>query len=198
MKPLATYSRPEHYTNGVFVPEQEMQIVYDDHIESPRSPGEFDNMSHMVCFHKRMVLGDTDHGLSHNDFGSWDELEQYLIDERGAYLIYPLSIYDHSGVTIFIGPPRDQWDSGYVGFVYVTKDDILHEYGEITPETKQLAKQVIEGEVETYDQYLRGEVYGYEIFENGDFYDSCWGFYGDYRDIPAAVWGEGACHEVDC
>lgn len=198
MKPIAKYVRDAHYEGGAFISEQQMKIYYHDDIASPRSPGEFSNMAHMVCFHNRMTLGDSDHGINPNEFESWDELERYLIEERGAYLIYPLSIYDHSGVTIFIGPPRDQWDSGQVGFVYVTKDDILHEYGEVTPETEARAKQVIEGEVETYDRYLRGEVYGYEIYENGKFYDSCWGFYCDYEEIPAEIWGEGTYHEVDC
>jgi hypothetical protein len=198
MKPIAKYVRDAHYEGGAFIPEQQMKIYYHDDIASPRSPGEFSNMAHMVCFHRRMMLGDADHGINPDSFTSWSELEQYLINERGAYLICPLSIYDHSGVTIFIGCPSDPWDSGQVGFVYVTKDDILHEYGEVTPETERLARRVIEGEVETYDRYLRGEVYGYEIFENGKFYDSCWGFYCEPKEIPAEIWNEGTYREVNC
>lgn len=198
MKPIAKYVRDAHYEGGAFIPEQQMKIYYHDDIASPRSPGEFSNMAHMVCFHRRMMLGDADHGINPDDFGSWEELEQFLINERGAYIICPLSIYDHSGVTIFIGPPRDQWDSGQVGFVYVTKDDILHEYGEVTPETERRARQVIEGEVETYDRYLRGDVYGYEIYENGKCVDSCWGFYCDYEEVPAEIWNEGTYREVNC
>jgi hypothetical protein len=41
----------------------------------------------------------------------------------------------------------------------------------------------LEGEVETYDQYLRGEVYGYVVKQkvNGEWeeVDSCWGYYGE-------------------
>jgi hypothetical protein len=52
------------------------------------------------------------------------------------------------------------------------------------------AIKYLEGEIETYDDYLRGNVYGYileELVEDGDPEDkndweeieSCWGFYGD-------------------
>jgi len=44
-----------------------------------------------------------------------------------------------------------------------------------TKSLKNKALKIAQGEVETYDQFLRGEVYGYKIDEDGD---SCWGFYG--------------------
>jgi hypothetical protein len=198
MEPVKTFVRDEHFKNGIFVPEQEMRIFYDEDVVSPRSPHEFSNMTHMVCFHGRMELGDQDHGLTSDRFGSWTDLETYLIEEEDAYLIYPLSIYDHGGVTIFIGQPTDPWDSGQVGFVYVTKADILHEYGKLTPETEALAKRVIDSEVETYDRYLQGTVYGYKIYENGVFVDSCWGFYCDPEEIAEDVWGRGTFHEGNC
>lgn len=57
----------------------------------------------------------------------------------------------------------------------------------------QTATNVLQGEVETYDQYLTGQVYGYRLFkitepdfdpdsddpeDFGDEKDSCWGYYG--------------------
>ena len=196
MEPIERFMRDAHFEKGVFVEKQEMRIFYHDDIESPRSPDEFDNLSHMVCFHGRHALGDKDHGIDMNRFSSWVALEQYLIHEMGAHLIYPLSIYDHSGITIFIGTPNDPWDSVQVGFVYVTKQDIIDEYGEVTPITEAIAKRVIEGEVEIYDRYLQGMVYGYEIYENDEFYDSCWGFYCNPDEIADEIWGKGAYHEL--
>lgn len=54
----------------------------------------------------------------------------------------------------------------------------------LTDETwRKRAIEVMEGEVEVYDQYLRGEVYGYTLYEQEDGewveQESCWGFYGD-------------------
>ena len=74
------------------------------------------------------------------------------------------------------------WDSGQVGFIYCThkqlKDDGI---------PVEQAKQILLGEVETYDQFLRGDIYGFVITakcekcgqEKDDPEDSCWGFYGD-------------------
>ena len=48
---------------------------------------------------------------------------------------------------------------------------------------RKRAIEIMEGEVEVYDQYLRGEVYGYTLYEQEDDEwteeDSCFGFYGD-------------------
>jgi len=56
----------------------------------------------------------------------------------------------------------------------------------------EMAKGVggyLNGEVETYDQYLRGDIYGFilskkcsDCGEKGDSIDSVWGFYGDDYD----------------
>ena len=40
-----------------------------------------------------------------------------------------LYLYDHSGITMSTGSFCDSWDSGQVGFIYVTKEDIEKEYG---------------------------------------------------------------------
>lgn len=110
-------------------------------------------------------------------------------------------------------PYNDAWDSGCVGWIVAMKDKIMQETTEIlrgedgkpilveykheggpstygvmsrplTDETwRKRAIEVMEGEVEVYDQYLRGEVYGYTLLkeEDGEWVeqDSCWGFYGD-------------------
>ncbi len=52
-----------------------------------------------------------------------------------------------------------------------------------TKSLKNKALKIAQGEVETYDQYLRGEVYGYKIDGDGD---SCWGFYGQEECISEA------------
>lgn len=52
-----------------------------------------------------------------------------------------------------------------------------------TKSLKNKALIIAQGEVETYDQFLRGEVYGYKIDNNGD---SCWGFYGQEECLEEA------------
>ena len=115
-------------------------------------------------------------------------------------------------------PYSDRWDSGQVGWIVTFKKKIMEETVEIlkddggepipeehlhpdgsvtyglktrplTEETwRARAIEIMEAEVDTYDQFLTGEVYGYTLYEADSFddddvdwgeIDSCWGFYGD-------------------
>lgn len=50
-----------------------------------------------------------------------DELYD-LVRATGQYVILPLYLYDHSGITISTGPFSCPWDSGQVGWIYAPKD----------------------------------------------------------------------------
>jgi len=158
-----------------------LAICKDMNAEDPRA---WDNLGRMVCFHTKYELGDTDHGFNKNDFSDWEELRQAIIERDDPVVIYPLYLFDHSGITIKIGPfsgPDAYWDSGQVGYIYTTKEDIRNIYGikRVTQKYIKLAEQALQEEVELYDKFLRGEVYGYILEdEKGNEIDSCWGFYG--------------------
>jgi hypothetical protein len=147
--------------------------IYQD--EDPESPRDWDNLGIMVCFHKRYTLGDDKVRYRDSDYASWDALEAQL-KKDGAALILPLYLYDHSGISMSTSEFSCPWDSGQVGFIYVSRTKVLEEYSVKRLSKKALthARVVLESEVKTYDQYLRGDVYGYDI-EDGD---SCWGFFG--------------------
>ena len=121
-----------------------------------------------------------------------DELYDVLLDEmmfddlidmlRPYVYIDMLSLYDHSGITMYVGGPCDQWDSGYVGFAYIEKSTALKERIYLCNHKtwQSAAEKAVAAEVKEYDYYLRGEVYGYELLNpEGDEIDSCWGYYGD-------------------
>jgi hypothetical protein len=130
----------------------------------------------MVCFHRRYRLGDT-HSFHAEDFN--EEMITDITDKGGVVL--PLYLYDHSGITISTSPFSCPWDSGQVGFIYVTADSIRKEYSvkRISKKTRELATSCLEQEVKTYDEYLTGQVYGFIVEdEEGNYLDSCWGFYG--------------------
>lgn len=105
----------------------------------------------------------------------------------------PLYLYDHSGITISTGAFSCPWDSGQVGFAFVTFDTIRKEQSckAVIEKHKAWAARMIDCETETYDNYLTGNVYGYisqvatawdsdgEATEWHDL-DSCWGYYGDF------------------
>lgn len=91
-------------------------------------------------------------------------------------IILPLYLYDHGGITISHGRFSCPWDSGQVGLHYMTKEAVQREWdGDL-----EKAKKYMEGELETYDHYLRGNVWGFYIeTEDGEYLDSCGGFFGD-------------------
>ena len=168
--------------------------IYQD--PDPQDPREDDNLGTMVCFHNRYTLGDTT-DLKSSMFEGWEELEQHLIRERGAVVIAPLYMYDHSGIRIKIGSfygcglPQGhaRFDSGQIGFVYVNKETLLKEYGikRITKKTKDKARRVLEGEVDTYNKYVSGQVYGFVAEDKeGEQIESCWGFYDTDEAIKEA------------
>lgn len=104
-----------------------------------------------------------------------DDCEQRLRPDIA--LCIPMWMYDHSGITIWHGncnPPQDTagWDSGQVGWHYVTKANVDEEWNDDLDK----ARAYLEGEMQEYDDYVRGAVYGYVVDGDGD---SCWGFYGD-------------------
>lgn len=100
------------------------------------------------------------------------------------YIILPLFLYDHSGITMRVGAFCDPWDSGQVGYIYVAKDTVRKEYSSraVTASVRAKAISCLMSEVETYADYLEGNVCGYVVEdEQGEHLDSCWGFYGlDY------------------
>lgn len=140
------------------------------HDENPESPREWDNLGTMLYKHPRYILGDRE--------ATVEEIEEITGDDN--YLWLPTYIYDHSGVTMNTSGFSCPWDSGQVGIIYVSKDDIRKEYGKqrISKMLKNKVYCVLRSEVRTFDQYLRGDVYGYMAKKGDEVIESCWGFYG--------------------
>ncbi len=98
-------------------------------------------------------------------------------------IFLPLTLYDHSGLSMRTGLSGWRWDSGQVGYIYVTKKKLEKEFGwkKLTKKRIKKVEQILEKEVEIYSYYLEGAVYGYVIEdEDGNEIDdgSCWGFFG--------------------
>jgi hypothetical protein len=154
-----------------------LKVVHDS---SPESPREWDNLGTMICFHNRYDLGDN-HNYNSDDYSGWEEMKQAIIKEENPAVILPLYMYDHSGISISTSPFSCRWDSGQIGFILVSKKKALEEFGGkiVTAKLKERLEKILEGEVETYTQYVEGEVYGFVIEdEDGEHIDSCYGFYG--------------------
>lgn len=158
-----------------------IEIIQDENSESPR---EWDNLTTMICFHKRYNLGDK-HEIKHQDYSSWQEMEQAINKKYRPVIIKPIYLLDHSGITIATSNFNNRWDSGQIGFVLVSRKQALECFcvKRITTEIKEKAERLLNAEVEAYDQYLRVDVYGYSVKDSeGEEIDSCWGYYGVDHD----------------
>jgi hypothetical protein len=155
----------------------------------PISPREWDNLGKMVCWHRKYLLGDEQpsQSISPREYRqrlvskAWPNAENWP-DEKldnyfdRHYIGLDLYVYEHGGITMSASPFSCPWDSGQVGFIYVSVREARKQLR--SNYSRKTVEEILRGEVEIYDAYLTGEVVGYEVTgQNGELIDSCWGFY---------------------
>jgi hypothetical protein len=160
-----------------------IEISQDEFAESSR---EWDNVGAMACWHRSYILGDEQPNCSPEDYlrGLMYDRELNLrgkhvpedietshvsryVDKH--FVVVPLYLYDHSGISMSASLFSCGWDSGCVGFIYAELGD--NDRAELL--------SILLSEVSTYNQYLTGEVYQYLIrYDNEHVFASCGGFYG--------------------
>jgi hypothetical protein len=164
-----------------------LKIYVDDYPESPRS---WDNLSRCIFTGGYQHLGDAHDvkfdGYYTDRFDFIEKGEQELRKQlKDVVICKPVHLYSHSGETIsteLTYPYNCRWDSGTIGFVVVTKQDIRNNWGikRVTQEYIDHAERILDGEIKTLDQFIRSEIYCFTVEdEQGDVIDSCGGFYGD-------------------
>lgn len=202
-----------------------VSVYYATDTDNPR---DWCTYSHMVCEHSRYQLGDDEFQGCISTLQ--DLCDKYDIDwERDGdemnfsemfkavseyVVIRPISIYDHSGVTIFYETPCCRWDSGCVGYGYMERSDV-EQYQTIAEDEdwREIAISIMDREMEVYDKFFRGEVYGYVLEEREspskaltetpeweefleDYWnkkfqwvetDSCWGYYEEPEELADCV-----------
>jgi len=150
---------------------------------SDNSPREWDNICEIHVAHRRYAFGD----YNYNNLESITEAEKER--KNNGDIILPLYMYDHSGITISLSPFPCQWDSMRVGFVSISKDKMIKEFGKkiFTKKLKVKAIELAKAEVKDLDMYLKGEVVGYIVKgKDGEEIDSCWGYYDENYCIEEA------------
>jgi len=148
-----------------------IEIFQDENSENPIK--EWDMLGEFICWHRNYDLGNS------KRFDNPEEVREYAKETNS--LLFPLYMYDHSGIALSLSSFNCPWDSGQLGYVLVDREKTLKEYSKkiLTKQLKQKIYNVIQGEVNTYNQYLSGDVYGYKVIDkDGEELDSCWGYYG--------------------
>jgi hypothetical protein len=108
-------------------------------------------------------------------------------------------MYEHGNVAFSTNSFSCRWDSGQIGWIYISKEDARKEWGwdRLTNSRRSDIYKWMEGEVETYSDFANGNVYYYNIDNsNGDHVGSCGGFYGYDHDASGLL--EYAQNAIDC
>lgn len=179
--------------------------IYRLKVERDTVPGrpraDYDHLGTMVCWHRNYNLGDEQPRCSPDEYlynlaeqaeprafingePSEEKIEKILAKH---YIMLPLYLYDHSGITMNTSGFSCRWDSGQVGFIYVSVTDVRAYYGwnVLTAKRRKQIEDHLQAEVEEYDHYLTGEVYGFvlekylPVIDEWEDVESCWGFYGE-------------------
>lgn len=163
---------------------------------------EFDELGALICWHNRYSLGNYKKNTFPDNRVFMHEISELYTDIDTDYLtesqftkcvdkayainvILPLYLYDHGGLTMNTSGYTCTWDSGQVGYIYVSLDDLKKEYGikRIGKKFREKIESYLISQVEAYDNFLCGDIYGYTITTpDGDDLDSCGGFFGDNFD----------------
>ncbi len=159
----------------------EFKIEQDTYPESPR---EWDNLGTFIMQHGRYEFGDR---IFENDgsYISFEEDFKYHLrivhDCTIKDVIYlPVYMYDHSGISISTSPFSSHWDSGKIGYIYVTNGKVRSDYSakRISSKLRSTVLSNLQAEIKALDQYVTGNICGFTIEYDDGSINSCWGFYG--------------------
>lgn len=125
--------------------------------QDPTNPREWSNLGTMACFHSRHNLGDEDHGLT--------PAQAREAAARRGTISLPVYLYDHGELVMSTTPFSCPFDSGQVGVIFATPEQIryMFQVKRITAKVRERAFKALQQEVETYNQYLQGDVWCCEI-----------------------------------
>lgn len=134
------------------------------------NPREDHHITRIWAWHKRYMIGDADTPKE--------------VTMPTGVVVKPLYLLDHSGLRLRTRDFKDcdpqEWDSGQIGWVFISHEDARKEFKRKRVGNKllQTIRNILEIEVGEYDKYLAGvPEWGYQVYDKyGDVVDSCYGF----------------------
>lgn len=208
--------------DGTYKASSRLQVVIQADSEAVNPRHDYEHLGSVLISHRRYKLSDKPDAIEGNldeddaadlplilggydfdrDYTPYQEKEarhSALAKARREWVILPIYMYEHSGITISTGPYSCAFDSGQVGWIYCSIKKALEWMGRSLDSQgleksaksvrktnfKKKVEAVLRSEVAEYDYYLTGEVYGIisqKIRLNGEVMEdtcACWGFYPD-------------------
>lgn len=155
--------------------------IESDH--DPISPREWDNFGTLIMLHNRYQFGDRifENGDATDFISAFKHHLATAEDCTINDVVYlPVFMFDHSGIRVNTTSFNDNWDSGQIGYIYITKQQLRSTYSvkRISAKLREQTLAILADEINILNQYLSGDVFGFTIkYQNGDM-NSCYGFYG--------------------
>jgi hypothetical protein len=150
-----------------------IEIINDEMARSPRE--ECDNLGTIVTWHRHEDFNDDE---MNGEFPEPQDFADY--QKKTPMICLPVYMLDHSGIALSTASFHDSWDSGQLGWIFVTLEQVRQEYS-VKKVSQKLRKRVegyLRNEIETLNQYVQGDIWGFRLVVDGEEEDSCWGFYG--------------------
>lgn len=149
--------------------------------EFPEDPRSWDNLGTMLCCYPGYHFGDCNNNKETEEqlaeicrkYGKSDEeISEMDFSEEIRFLLeqddicgLPLYITDHGGLSMQTYR-FDAWDSSFVGLIFVEKDFFIAKtYLKDEEGWKAKAKEALEYEIKTYNDFLEGNVYQWTLYE---------------------------------
>ena len=168
-----------------------IKIYHDTCTESPR---EWSTLGTLICSHRRYNFSDVpfpqagEYGSLLADFKEYLKTLSLTLND----IIYtPVYMYDHSGIVLSSTPFSCKWDSGLIGYNYVSKSAVRADYKvkRITQKLQDTVISVLDAELEVYNHYVQGNCYEFRIFDSEEEeFNSCGGFIGTLDDVKQQMY----------
>lgn len=158
--------------------------IYQDEDE-PETSRDYENLGKIISWHNKYDF--TDSGVKEK-FNSLTESPEAFLDyaNKHKFIYKPLYMYEHSGISFSLSnrtyPFNDRWDSGQVGYLFATPEDIKKwfEVSEITEDIKEKVYDNFESEIKEMNSDMAGDSFYYILYENGEQIDSLSGIRFEY------------------
>ncbi len=173
-----------------------IRIETDD---DPLDPRDRDLMGIIGEWHSRMTFGDfkiSKDGVYRSKFPDYtkevairegrlwelEDIEQFM--ESQGWLWKPLYMISHSGTRLSLYDPECPFDSGQVGYVYITKENIRRQLGVklVTKPVREEAWKWVEDELNDLDNYMNGGQYRFFIEDAPEWMVDSYGCYDSEKE----------------
>jgi hypothetical protein len=163
-------------------------LVHDEEPVNTRDTKYFENAGILATWHRHEQFGER----QIQPMTKEELIAELEASDEKVLAIRPLWLYSHSGYSISAAetnPFTCRWDSGQVGWAYVTEESAKktgHELGGTPESLREKFEAVLVDEVENLNHCMAGRVYGYRIFADAncdpneeDDIEAVWQFIGD-------------------